>query len=157
MDRRDGADQLARGDTDTGLRLWRQTADRLRSTKDTDPGADGWAWETQAVTVVAHAHYGRLDLVAEIADDLPRALPGLLEDPGTSVPVCGALLLALALTDLDRARTAAERAAAVRLIALAERFRYVRGFHPAMSSARIREELRAAAIAAPALRPRDRA
>jgi len=66
------------------------------------------------------------------------------------------------------------------MIALAERFRYVRGFHPTMSSARIRavaeqadepaytdaqseyarlgrEELRAAAIAALALRPRDRA
>ncbi|MEV7099648.1 BTAD domain-containing putative transcriptional regulator [Amycolatopsis sp. NPDC051045] len=171
---------LARGDADTGLRLWRQAADRLRSTKDTGPGADGWMWETQAVTVIAHAHHGRLDLVTEITDDLPRALPGLLDDPGTSVPVCGALLLALALTDLDRAQTAGERSAAVRLIALAERFRYVRGFHPTMSSARIRalaeqadepaytdaqseyaglgrEELRAAAIAALALRPRDRA
>ena len=171
---------LARGDTETGLRLWRQAADRLRSTKDTGPGADGWMWETQAVTVVAHAHHGRLDLVTEITGDLPRALPGLLDDPGTSVPVCGALLLALALTDLDRAQTTGERSAAVRMIALAERFRYVRGFHPTMSSARIRavaepaderaytdaqseyarlgrEELRAAAIAALALRPRDRA
>ncbi|WP_206797465.1 BTAD domain-containing putative transcriptional regulator [Amycolatopsis sp. MtRt-6] len=171
---------LARGDTDTGLRLWRQAAERLRSTKDTGPGADGWARETQAVTVVAHAHHERLDLVTEITDDLPRALPSLLEDPGTSVPVCGALLLALALTDLDRAETPGERSAAVRMIALAERFRYVRGFHPTMSSARIRgvaeqadepaytdaqseyaglgrDELRAAAIAALALRPRDRA
>ncbi|WP_410672098.1 ATP-binding protein [Amycolatopsis sp. cmx-4-68] len=171
---------LARGDTDTGLRLWRQVAERLRSTKDTGPGADGWMWETQAVTVVAHAHHGRLDLVTEITGDLPGALPGLLDDPGTSIPVCGALLLALALTDLDRAQTAGERSAAVRLIALAERFRYVRGFHPTMSSARIRavaeqagkpaytdaqseyaglggDELRAAAIAALALRPRDRA
>ncbi|SED13465.1 Predicted ATPase [Amycolatopsis tolypomycina] len=171
---------LARGDIETGLRLWRQAAERLRSTKDTGPGADGWAWETQAVTVVAHAHHGRLDLVTEITDDLLRALPGLLEDPGTSVPVCGALLLALALTDLDRAQTAAERATAVRMIALAERFRYVRGFHPTMSSARIRalaeqadepaytdalseyaglarEELRATALAALTVRPRDRA
>ncbi len=171
---------LARSDIETGLRLWRQTAERLRSTKDTGPGVDGWAWETQAVTVVAHAHYGRLGLVTEITGDLPRALPGLLEDPGTSLPVCGALLLALALTDLDRAQTADERATAVRLIALAERFRYVRGFHPTMSSARIRalaeqadepaytdarseyaglgrEDLRATAIAALALRPRDRA
>jgi hypothetical protein len=171
---------LARGDTDTGLRLWRQTAEHQRSTKDTGPGADGWAWETQAVTVIAHAHHGRLDLVTEITDDLPRALPGLLEDPGMSFPVCGALLLALALTDLDRADTAGERSAAVRMIALAERFRYVRGFHPTMSSARIRavadqadepaytaaqsdyaglgrEQLRAAAIAALALRPPDRA
>ena len=171
---------LARGDTDTGLRLWRQAAERLRSTKDSGPGADGWMWETQAVTVVAHAHHGRLDLVTEITEDLPRVLPGLLEDPGTSVPVCGALLLALALTDLDHAQTAGERAAAVRLIALAERLRYVRGFHPTMSSTRIRalaeqadepaytdarseyaglgrEDLRSAAIAALALRPRDRA
>ncbi|WP_410670612.1 ATP-binding protein [Amycolatopsis sp. cmx-4-68] len=172
--------RLARGDTDTGLRLWRQTAEHHRSTTDTGPGADSWAWETQAVTVVAHAHHGRLDLVTEITGELPRALPGLLDDPGMSLPVCGALLLALALTDLDRAQTAGERAAAVRMIALAERFRYVRGFHPTMSSARLRavaeqadepayaaaqaeyaglgrDELRAAAIAALALRPRDRA
>ncbi|RSM46967.1 LuxR family transcriptional regulator [Amycolatopsis balhimycina DSM 5908] len=171
---------LARGDVDAGLRLWRQAAERLRSAKDTGPGADGWMWETQAVTVVAHACHGRLDLVTEITGDLPRVLPGLLEDPGTSVPVCGALLLALALADLDRAQTAGERSAAVRMIALADRFRYVRGFHPTMSSARIRalaeqaaepaytdarseyaglgrEELRAAAIAALAVRPRDRA
>ncbi|WP_370964407.1 BTAD domain-containing putative transcriptional regulator [Amycolatopsis sp. cg9] len=171
---------LARGDTDPGLRLWRRTAERQRSTMDTGPGADGWAWETQAVAVVAHAHHRRLDLVTEITGDLPRVLPGLLADPAMSVPVCGALLLALALTDLDRAETAGERSAAVRLIALAERFRYVRGFHPTMSSARIRavaeradepayadarsayaglgrEELRAAAIAAVALRPPDRA
>ncbi|MEU5262945.1 BTAD domain-containing putative transcriptional regulator [Amycolatopsis sp. NPDC021455] len=171
---------LARGDADTGLRLWRQAAERLRSTKDTGPGADGWMWETQAVAVVAHAGHGRLELVTEITGELPRALPGLLEDPGTSVPVCGALLLALALADLDRAETAGERAAAVRLIALAERFRYARGFHPTMSSARIRavaaqadepaytdarseyaglapEDLRAAALAALRLRPRDRA
>ncbi|WP_103344231.1 ATP-binding protein [Amycolatopsis sp. CA-126428] len=171
---------LARGDVDTGLRLWRQAAERLRSAKDTGPGADGWMWETQAVTVIAHAGHGRLDLVTEITGDLPRALPGLLEDPGTSLPICGALLLALALTDLDRARTDGARAEAVRLIALAERFRYVRGFHPTMSSARIRavaeradepaytgaqseyaglgrEELRAAALAAPALSSRDHA
>ncbi|EOD58423.1 ATP-binding protein, partial [Amycolatopsis vancoresmycina] len=171
---------LARGDTDTGLRLWRQAAERLRSTKDTGPGADGWAWETQAVTVVAHAHHRRLDLVTEITGELPRALPGLLGDAAMSVPVCGAVLLALALADLDRAQTPGERAAAVRLVALAERFRYARGFHPTMSSARIRalaeqadkpayadarseyaglgrEDLRAAAIAALAVRPRDRA
>ncbi|MFB9691108.1 ATP-binding protein [Amycolatopsis plumensis] len=172
--------QLARGDAEMGLRLWRQAAERLRSIKDTGPGADGWMWETQAVTVIAHAHHERLDLVTEITNDLPRALPRLLDDPGTSVPVCGALLLALALTDLDRAQTPGERVAALRMIALAERFRYVRGFHPTMSSARIRalaeqadgpaytaaqaeyaglrrDELRAAAIAVLAVRPRDRA
>ncbi|MGW3961595.1 ATP-binding protein [Amycolatopsis sp. NPDC005003] len=171
---------LARGETEPGLRFWRQVAERLRSTRDTGPGAEGWMWETQAVTVVAHAQHGRLDLVTGITGELPRALPGLLEDPGTSIPVCGALLLALALTDLDRAQTDGERAAAVRMIALAERFRYVRGFQPTMSSARIRalaeqadepaytdaqseyaglgrEELRATALAALTVRPRDRA
>ncbi len=124
---------LARGDVDTGLRLWRQAAERLRAVKDTGPGADAWAWETQAVTVIAHAQHRRLDLVAEITDDLRRALPDLLRDSGTSFPICGALLLAVALDDLDRGRTGA-----VRVIALAERFRFVRGFHPTMSSARVR-------------------
>jgi hypothetical protein len=94
-------------------------------------------------------------------------------------PVCGALLLALAMVDLDRGeRTGDERAttSGARMIALAESFGFLRNFQPTMSSARVRhsaeqadrsayadalssyadlgrEELRAAALAA--LRARD--
>jgi hypothetical protein len=54
----------------------------------------------------------------------------------------GGLLLALAMVDLDRgARTGDERAtrSGVRMIALAERFRFPRNFQPTMSTARARQ------------------
>jgi len=57
------------------------------------------------------------------------------------LPTCGGLLLALAMVDLDRAaRTGDERAArsGARLVALAERFRFLRNFQPTMSAARAR-------------------
>jgi hypothetical protein len=50
------------------------------------------------------------------------------------LPVCGALLLALAMVDIDRGDRSA-----VRLIALAECMRFARGFQPTMSVARARE------------------
>jgi hypothetical protein len=55
-------------------------------------------------------------------------------------PICGALLLALAMVDLDRGRRGDQRAttSGVRMIALAERFRFLRGFQPTMSAARAR-------------------
>jgi hypothetical protein len=118
---------LGRGDVDGGLRLWRQAADRARS------GADLgglWPFETESVAVVRHALHGRLDQVREIVDSLPGALATMI--PDSSAPmfrVCGSLLLALGLADLDRGDTAS----AVRLLALAGRFGLLRGFHPAMS------------------------
>jgi hypothetical protein len=48
------------------------------------------------------------------------------------MPICGTLLLALGMADLGTAT-------GVRLIALAERFNFLRGIHPTMSSARVRE------------------
>jgi hypothetical protein len=56
--------------------------------------------------------------------------------------VYGTLLLALAVVDLDRgARIGDERAtrSGARMIALAERFRFLRGFQPTMASARARQ------------------
>jgi hypothetical protein len=50
-------------------------------------------------------------------------------------PTFGSLLLALAMTDLDRGAIAS----GVRMIALAERFGWPRGFQPTMSPTRIRE------------------
>ena len=125
---------LARGRTEAGLRLWRRVADGLAA--DASEGA--WAREARAVIVVAHARHGRLDLVEEIAEALPRTLAGMItkamtESPasGADLPLSGALLLALAMVDLDRGHTTR----AVRMIALAERFRFVRGFQPTMSPA----------------------
>ena len=145
---------LARGEVEAGLRLWRRTADRLRSTASAGyggdtPGLRSLVLEVQAVTVVAHAQHGRLDLVAELAGELPGTLARVTANPGPAAAVSfpdlqlrGPLLLALALVDLERAeRTGDVRAtgSAVRMIALAERLRFQRGFHPTMAAARSRQ------------------
>ena len=95
-----------------------------------------------------HAHHGRPDLVEEITGELPHRLSTMLTEPAVNpspfimdVPICGALLLALAAVDLGYAgRTGDDRAArsGARMTALAERFRFLRGFQPTMSSARAR-------------------
>jgi len=145
---------LARGEVDAGLRLWRRLVDQLNSpespTYHLEPaGLDPWSLEVQAVTVVAHAHHGRLDLVEQLTGELPHKLSAILTSPiGTplpyvfELPVCGALLLALGMVDLDRGqRSGDERAtrSGVRMVALAERFRFPRYFQPTMSAARARD------------------
>jgi predicted ATPase/DNA-binding SARP family transcriptional activator len=126
---------LARGQADAGLRLWRRVTDRLRHDASRNPGSAAWRLEAQAVAVVAHAHHGRLDLVEDITAELPGLLSAMVE-PGsaTDFPLCGAVLLALAMTDIDRDDPHARRSGA-RMIALAERLRFSRGFQPTMSSA----------------------
>ncbi|MEV0082198.1 BTAD domain-containing putative transcriptional regulator [Saccharopolyspora sp. NPDC050642] len=178
---------LARGDVDAGLRLWRRAADRLRTAesqvfRDDPRGLRPWTVETRAVAVIAHAQHGRLDLVADIAGELPRTLTAMLAEPLARTsphledfPICGTLLLALAWVDVTGDARSAESGA--RLIALAERFRFLRGYQPTMSTAGVRravelagepayaeavsayaglsrDDLRAAALAA--LRARDR-
>jgi hypothetical protein len=128
---------LARGQVEAGLRLWRRVADRVR-----DDLSEPWAQQVYAVTVVSHAHHGRLDLVEEIAGELPHVLSrritsAVAESPSsfTDFPISGALLLALGMVELDRG----DPCAGARMIALAERFRFVRGFQPTMSAARARQ------------------
>ena len=146
---------LGRGDVDTGLHLWRTAAAALRDTQR--PGAGGdlsrldpWPLQVQAVAVVAHAHHGRLGLVAEITAALPATLSALTADPGAppgmlaasyGLAVCGSLLLALAMTDIDQGQRAADAGFAksgARMIALAERFGLKNGFQPTMSAAHAR-------------------
>ncbi len=144
---------LGRGDVDTGLHLWRTAAATLRDTQRPGPDLsrlDPWALQVQAVAVVAHADHGRLGLVAEITGALPAALSALTADPGPppgtlatpyGLTVCGSLLLALAMTDIDRGQRAADAGFArsgARMIALAERFGLKNGFQPTMSAARAR-------------------
>jgi predicted ATPase/DNA-binding SARP family transcriptional activator len=144
---------LARGETEAGLRLWRRAADPAKDTVDPlfssdPPGLEPWALEAQAACVVAHAQHGRLDLVEETVAGIPQKLAALLANPTVErpaylveLPVCGALLLALAMADLEHARQTQDPSiadSAVRVIALAERFHFLRGFQPTMSSARIR-------------------
>jgi predicted ATPase/DNA-binding SARP family transcriptional activator len=139
--------RLARGDVEAGLHLWRRAADTRENADDpvfrTDPpGLEPWNLEAQAATVVAHARHGRTDLVGDLVDELPRKVTMLLRYPAArppvyfvEAPVCGALLLALAGVDLDRGATAS----GVRLTALAERFGFLHGFQPTMSTARARQ------------------
>jgi predicted ATPase/DNA-binding SARP family transcriptional activator len=142
---------LARGDVDEGLRMWRTAAAALRGTQP--PWSvgdlsrlDPWALELQAIAVVAHAQHGRLGPVADITDALPAALSALTADMGLSgtpaasypsLSSLGSLLLALAMTDVERGQRAGDDRAATsgaRMIALAERFGFRRGFRPTMSA-----------------------
>jgi predicted ATPase/DNA-binding SARP family transcriptional activator len=146
---------LGRGDVDTGLHLWRSAAATLRDRQRPGPGGrpsrlDPWALQVQATAVVAHAQHGRLGLVAEITGALAAALSTLTADPGPpagtfaasyDLVVCGSLLLALAMTDIDRGQRAADAGFArsgARMIALAERFGLKNGLQPTMSAARAR-------------------
>jgi len=143
---------LARGEVEAGLRLWRRAVDLLVNAEgpifgfDEEPSQETWILEATAVTVVAHAQHGRLDLVEELTGTLPDRLSAMLTNPVENpppylmeLPISGALLLALAMVDLDRgARTGDERAtrSGARMMALAERFRFPRNFQPTMSSSR---------------------
>jgi predicted ATPase/DNA-binding SARP family transcriptional activator len=144
---------VGRGDVDEGLRLWRTAAAALRDAERPGHGGDlsrldPWALQVQAMAVVAHAQHGRLGLVAEITVALPAALSALTADQwpptGTlsasyALAVCGSLLLALAMTDIDRGRHGADAGFAssgARMIALAERFGLKNELQPTTSAVR---------------------
>jgi hypothetical protein len=144
---------LVKGEVDAGLRLWRQTVERLRNPDGEVLGIDAlglepWTCENEAAAVVAHAQDGRLDLVEDVVRELPRQVHALLDDTRAKplyladhLPICGALLLALAMADLERGSRTGDPSAirsGVRMIAMAERFRYHRRFQPTMSSSRAR-------------------
>jgi predicted ATPase/DNA-binding SARP family transcriptional activator len=144
--------QLARGDVEAGLSLWRRAAEQVRNTGG-GPAAGGglaglpsWALEAQAVAVIAHAQHDRLDLVQEITGELSDTLSSRItraanESPSSLVDLstCGALLLALAVVDIDRGRHTGDEQAmtsGARMIALAESFNFPQQFQPTMSAAR---------------------
>jgi predicted ATPase/DNA-binding SARP family transcriptional activator len=140
--------QLATGRVDAGLALWRRAIETLDGLRDPAirrfaSDVDPWTLEAQAVTAVAHARHGQLDKVRDVVDQLPRHLTAVLANPVPNPPpyllefaVSGAVLLALAAVDLAEGRAAGT---AARMVALAERFRYLRAFQPTMSSARARQ------------------
>jgi len=146
---------LGRGDVETGLHLWRTAAAALRNSRRPGPGGDlsrldPWTLQVQALAVMAHAQHGQLGLVTEITAALPAALSELTADhdppPGTAaasygLAVCGSLLLALAVADLDRGEREEDSRAArsgARLVALAQRFGLQQGFRPPKTAARAR-------------------
>jgi predicted ATPase/tetratricopeptide (TPR) repeat protein len=124
---------LARGEVDEGLRLWRRA---MMSPPEDDADQHGvrpWVLETWSGALGAHAKAGRLDLVPDLVTELPRQLELMLANPLERPPVyileqqlAGAALIALGMADLASGATAS----AARLVALAERFRYRRGFRP---------------------------
>ncbi|RSM80359.1 AfsR/SARP family transcriptional regulator [Kibdelosporangium aridum] len=134
---------LARGEIEAGLAMWRRALDLINPHVGTQyrvgsSGIDPLLGEIQAAAVVAHAQHGRLDLVADLARRLPEKLAWLLANPTVNpspflreFPIWGALLLAVGMTEPHPGKAA-------RMIALAERFHYLRGFQPTMSPARAR-------------------
>ncbi len=135
---------LARGDVDTGLRLWRGAIDVrvLPERRGDEDYAQPWVLETEAGVVSAHARFGRLEPVADLVACLPGKLVTLLEKPCAKPPVyivelslAGAVLLAIGMADI----AAGDVSGGVRLVALAQRCQFLQGFQPSMSSARVRE------------------
>ncbi|MEV8533864.1 BTAD domain-containing putative transcriptional regulator [Streptomyces sp. NPDC051211] len=130
---------LARGLTEVGLGLWRSAVKRMAAAAAShggEPWIDPWALQIQSAAVTAHAHAGRLELVAESVDRLRQRLRTLLSGPPGSpmeLPVLGTVLHALGTAGL-----ASGDASAARMIALAERLRVLRDFQPTMSAARAR-------------------
>ncbi|MDT0308624.1 BTAD domain-containing putative transcriptional regulator [Streptomyces sp. DSM 44917] len=130
---------LSRGLTEVGLGLWRNAVERMAGAGSAygggDPWLDPWALQIQAAAVTAHAHAGRLALVAEPVERLRRRLPVLLADSPSplALPLIGTVLHALGATGL-----ASGDASAVRMLALAERLHVLREFQPTMSAERAR-------------------
>ncbi|MGY0069567.1 ATP-binding protein [Streptomyces sp. QTS137] len=140
---------LARGLTEVGLGLWRGAVEGVTEAGPAhsgDPFLDRWALKVQAVAVTAHAHAGRLELVAESVDRLRQGLRAMLSGPAGSLmdlPVFGTVLHALGMAGLASGDTSA-----VRMMALAERLRVLRDYQPTMSADRARKAVGAAGKAA---------
>ncbi|CAM3739431.1 BTAD domain-containing putative transcriptional regulator [Kibdelosporangium persicum] len=131
---------LGRGQVEAGLRAWRRVADRMLPGADPVMGidtsvAEAWFIEVQGVTLVAHARHGHLGLVRDIAGTAPGLLAEVLTHRPSTVnfPSYGSLLLGIAAADIADGRPGAG------MVALAERFRFSRGYQPTMSPARARE------------------
>jgi predicted ATPase/DNA-binding SARP family transcriptional activator len=132
---------LARGEVDEGLRLWRRAAsvwDRLALPAD---DRRLWTLETEAGAVSAHARFDRLDLVPGLLAELPHRLTRLLSAPLEWQPVdlvepqlAGAVLVALGIADIAAGRPEI----GVRLVALAEQYRFAPGFQPTLKLADVR-------------------
>ncbi|MCE7002957.1 AfsR/SARP family transcriptional regulator [Kibdelosporangium philippinense] len=133
---------LARGEIDAGLRQWRRAVEQMRNAKSRTftveiPGMAPWVLEHEAIAIVAHAQYGRLDLVADLVGTLPGKLVTLLKNPTTAPSpyivdhaLIGVVLIALSYVNLGDAP---------RMVALAQRFQYLGGFQPTMSVPRVRQ------------------
>jgi predicted ATPase/DNA-binding SARP family transcriptional activator/tetratricopeptide (TPR) repeat protein len=137
---------LGRGEVEHGLRLLRRARDVLHTGAGTADiftfGVEAWRMEVDGVTVVAHVRHGRADLVTDLVAAMADEVTDLLAQPPANVPpsfqlfpLCGVLLLALGVSDVDSGAAGT----GVALIALADEFRCLRNFHPTMSARWSRE------------------
>jgi predicted ATPase/DNA-binding SARP family transcriptional activator len=124
---------MARGEVDEALRLWRRAMMDPPADDADQHGVRPWVLETWSGALGAHAQAGRLDLVPGLVTELPRQLELMLANPLERPPVyivepqlAGGALIALGMVDLASGATGS----AARMIALAERFKYRRGFRP---------------------------
>lgn len=146
--------ELAKGNTDAGLRFWRQAADRVQTAMkgmfQTDPpGMEPWTMSTEAIALTAHAYEGQVDAVSDLSIQVRDKTLTLLGSPQNDktfafldYPVAGLALLAIGLVQLSEQTPGDEpdeaTANGIRLIALAEAFDAPRS-HPTMDRARARE------------------
>jgi hypothetical protein len=132
---------LARGLTELGLGLWRESVAALEGAGDVPGGAepylDPWALQMQAAALGAHARCGRVEPVAGLAARLRSRLVWMLSPrdgrppvPAAELPVYGTVLLALAHTAL-----AGGDGSAARGVALAERLGVLGELQPASAVA----------------------
>ena len=122
---------LAEGETAAGLRLYRESAARMRELEwpgVVRTGREPWTLFGDAMALAAHAHYAAGEADAAFGDELYRtARDGALlvfgvEDTHLDYPAAGVLLFALgAWALLHRAGPAQD---ALRVLALAARFAY---------------------------------
>ncbi|HET7386663.1 MAG TPA: BTAD domain-containing putative transcriptional regulator [Nocardioidaceae bacterium] len=123
---------LARGDVASGLRLYREAAAALNDVPvpvvEEMRGLEPWVLYPDAAVLATHVVHGALaevpDLPAGLATRIHTMLTG--GSPFLDYPVAGAVLYALGLWQLSVAGVPDQVEAAVRLLAIAERFSYSR-------------------------------
>ena len=132
---------LARGEVEEGLGLWRRAVFDAPADDADEEGLRPWTLETWSGALGAHARFRRVDLVPHLMAQLPRQLALMLANPMRRPPIyileqqlAGAALVALGMADIA---TGATRSG-VRLVALAERFKYLRGFRPTLTARDVR-------------------
>ena len=123
---------LARGDVDRGLQLYNEC---IRMATERGVGFAGasillmpWVLFAEASALFAHVLHGRREEARPLAERVREKVPELLGEsmPQLDFPVLGGVLLALGCWVLTGEPDATQRDAAVRLVALGQRFGYHR-------------------------------
>lgn len=136
---------LARGDLDRGLDLYRESVaaarDRAYPWMSADVALAPWVLFTEAACLLAHVQHDRRDAASDLAEGVAGSLSRLLEgrdDLFLDIPVVGVVMVAVAQWLLTDGSGTAHTEAAVRMLALGDRFGYYRGI-PSMSWQRASE------------------